>query len=88
VLGASVPQMWALLSKESILLVMISCLIASPLAYYFLSDWLLKYDYRINISAGVFVLAALMAIVITITTVSYHAVRAALANPTKSLRSE
>jgi len=88
VLGASVPQMWALLSKESILLVMISCLIASPLAYYFLSDWLLKYEYRINISAGVFVLAALMAIVITIATVSYHAVRAALANPTKSLRSE
>ena len=88
VLGATVPQMWTLLSKESILLVLISCLIASPLAYYFLNDWLTKYDYRISIGPGVFVLAALMAVAITIATVSYHAVRAALANPTKSLRTE
>jgi len=88
VLGATVPQMWMLLSKESIVLVVISCLIASPLAWYFLQDWLMKYEYRITVGAGVFILAAVMAVIITIATVSFHAVKAALANPTKSLRTE
>jgi ABC-type antimicrobial peptide transport system permease subunit len=88
VLGASVPQVWMLLSKDFIVLVLISCVIASPLAYYFLQDWLQKYDYRIGIGFSVFVLAAAMALVITIVTISFQAIKAAVANPVRSLRSE
>jgi ABC-type antimicrobial peptide transport system permease subunit len=88
VLGASVPQVWLLLSKDFIVLVLISCVIASPLAYYFLQDWLQKYDYRIGIGFSVFVLAAAMAIIITIVTISFQAIKAAVANPVRSLRSE
>lgn len=88
VLGASVPQLWALLSKDFVVLVLISCIVASPLAYYFLHDWLQKYPYRINIGVSVFVLAAVMALVITIVTISYQAIKAAIANPVRSLRSE
>jgi ABC-type antimicrobial peptide transport system permease subunit len=53
VLGASVQQVWLLLSKDFIVLVLISCLIAVPVSFYFLHNWLLKYDYRINIGAGI-----------------------------------
>ncbi len=79
VLGASVSQVWILLSKDFIILVFISCLIASPIAYYFLHDWLQKYDYRISIGADVFIISALMAIVITIITISFQAIKAAVA---------
>jgi putative ABC transport system permease protein len=88
VLGASVPQVWMLLSTEFIGLVAISCVIASPIAFYFLSDWLLKYDYRITIGPGVFLLAAAVALFITVITISFQSIRAALMNPVKSLRSE
>jgi ABC-type antimicrobial peptide transport system permease subunit len=88
VLGATVAQLWLLLSKDFILLVLISCAIASPLAWYFLHDWLENYSYRINIGAGVFVMAAIMAILITLLTVSFQAIKAALLNPVKSLRNE
>jgi ABC-type antimicrobial peptide transport system permease subunit len=88
VLGASVSQVWALLSKDFILLVLTSCIIASPLAFYFLQDWLQKYPYRISIGAGVFIVAAMLAIFITIITISFQAIKAAVANPVKSLRAE
>jgi putative ABC transport system permease protein len=88
VLGASVTQLWLLLSRDFILLVMISCIIASPIALYFLSGWLQKYDYRITIGPGVFLLSAIMAIVITLITISFQAIKAALTNPVTSLRSE
>jgi ABC-type antimicrobial peptide transport system permease subunit len=88
VLGASVANVWLLLSGDFILLVVISCLIASPVAFYFLRDWLQKYDYRITIGPGVFLLSALVAIVITLMTISFQAIKAALTNPVKSLRSE
>lgn len=88
VLGASVAQVWLLLSKDFILLVGISCIIASPVAFYFLQHWLQKYDYRITIGPGVFVLSAAAAIVITLITISFQAIKAALTNPVKSLRSE
>ncbi len=88
VLGASVSQVWILLSKDFLLLVGISCLVASPLAFYFLKNWLLKYDYRIEIGAGVFLISAAMALCITLITISFQAIRAAVANPVKSLRSE
>jgi putative ABC transport system permease protein len=88
VLGASVSQLWFLLSKEFIVLVAVSCVIASPVAFYFLKGWLQSYSYRVGIGAGVFVWAALMAIVITVVTISFQAIRAALMNPVKSLRTE
>ena len=88
VLGASIAQVWLLLSKDFILLVMISCAIASPIALYFLNGWLLKYDYRISVGPGVFVLSAVAAIAITLITISFQAIKAALMNPVKSLRSE
>jgi len=88
VLGASVPQVWLLLSKDFIMLVIISCFMASPLALYFLSGWLQKYDYRISISPFVFIMAGISAIVITIITISFQSIKAALANPVKSLKME
>lgn len=88
VLGATVPQVWLLLSKDFIVLVLISCVIASPGAFYFLQNWLQKYDYRINIGAGVFILSTVMAIVITLVTISFQAIKAAVASPVKSLRTE
>ncbi|MDO6435160.1 ABC transporter permease [Flavitalea sp. BT771] len=88
VLGASVSQVWLLLTKDFLLLVVVSCVIASPLAFYFLHGWLAKYDYRISIGAGVFILAGLMAVVLTILTISFQAIRAATENPVKKLRAE
>lgn len=88
VLGASVGRVWLLLSRDFIVLVLLSSLIASPLAFYFLRNWLLKYDYRISIGAGVFLAAAAMALLVTLVTVSFQAIKAALMNPVKSLRSE
>ncbi|QEC78425.1 ABC transporter permease [Mucilaginibacter ginsenosidivorax] len=88
VLGASVSQVWLLLSGDFILLVVVSCVIASPVAFYFLHSWLQKFDYRIVIGPAAFLLSAAAAIIITIFTVSYQAISSALANPVKSLRSE
>ncbi|MEJ7682151.1 MAG: FtsX-like permease family protein [Segetibacter sp.] len=88
VLGASVQQVWLLLSKDFIVLVLISCLIAAPISLYFVHNWLQNYDYRISIGADVFIISAVMALLITIITVSFQAIKAALANPVKSLRAE
>ncbi|KAA2239546.1 FtsX-like permease family protein [Chitinophaga agrisoli] len=88
VLGASVTQVWVLLSGDFVWLVMISCCIATPAAFYFLQHWLEKYDYRITMGPGVFIVAAVMALAITLATVSFQAVKAALADPVRSLRSE
>jgi putative ABC transport system permease protein len=88
VLGASVTQVWMLLSREFVILVVLSCLIAVPIAYYFMHGWLQTYDYRIGIGPGVFVASGAAAIVVTVVTVSLQAVKAALMNPVKSLRSE
>ena len=88
VLGASVQQVWLLLSKDFIVLVIISCLIAAPISFYFLHNWLMNYDYRISIGAGVFVLSALMALLVTVITISFQGIKAAIANPVKSLRTE
>ena len=88
VLGASVHQVWLLLSKDFIVLVLISCLIAAPVSFYFLHSWLMNYDYRISIGAGVFVLSGLIALLIAVITVSFQSIKAAFANPVKSLRTE
>jgi putative ABC transport system permease protein len=88
VLGASVGNLWFLLSKEFVLLVLLACLIASPLAYWLMGDWLQGYDYRITINAWIFVVAGIMAVLIALFTVSAQAIRAAVMNPVKSLRTE
>jgi putative ABC transport system permease protein len=88
VLGASTKGVVMLLSKDFIKLVLISLLIASPVAWYFMNKWLQDFAYRINISWGVFILAGAMTIVIALITVSLQAIKAAVANPVESLRSE
>ena len=88
VLGATLVNLWSLLSKEFVVLVIIGCVIASPIAFLLMSDWLQSYDYRINIQWWVFVVAGIVALVIALLTVSAQAVKAAVANPVKSLRSE
>jgi len=88
VLGASVLNLWQLLSRDFIILVLVSCAIATPLAWYFMTDWLKTYDNKITIGIGVFVVVASVAIIITLITVSFQAIKAAMANPVKSLRSE
>ena len=88
VLGASVVQVVALLGKDFMVLVLVSCVIASPLAYYFLQHWLQGYYYRISIGPWVFVLAAVLAVLVTAVTIGFQSVRAALMNPVRSLRTE
>jgi ABC-type antimicrobial peptide transport system permease subunit len=88
VLGASIVNVWRLLSTEFFVLVLLSCIIATPIAWYYLDSWLTNYDYRIKISWQVFALAAAAALLITIITVSFQAIKAAIANPVKSLRTE
>jgi len=88
VIGASVFNIWNLLSKEFIVLVIISLFIASPTAYFFMNNWVQKYTYHTNISWWIFFVAGSGALIITLATVSYQAIKAALANPVKSLRTE
>ena len=88
VLGASVVNLWRLLSKEFMLLVLLSCVIAAPIAYYYLNNWLTNYDYRIEIRWPVFIVAACAALLITLLTVSFQAIKAAVSNPIRSLRTE
>ena len=88
VLGASVTNLWKMLSRDFVVLVILSCFIAGPIAYYFLDGWLQKYQYRIEISGWVFVLAGVGSVMVTLVTVSFQAIKAALMNPVSSLRSE
>jgi putative ABC transport system permease protein len=88
VLGASILHVWGLLSQEFMILVALSMLIAIPLSWHFMSRWLLNYDYRAPLSWWIFGAAGAGALLITLITVSFEAVKAALANPIKSLRTE
>lgn len=88
VLGASVFTIWKLLSKESVILVFISFIVAIPASWWLMDNWLQDYEYRTSISVWVFVITGVLALVITLATVSYQAIKAALANPVKSLRTE
>ncbi|MBC8152635.1 MAG: ABC transporter permease [Bacteroidetes bacterium] len=88
VLGASVLNLWGLLSKDFVVLVVIAVAIATPIAYYFLKNWLQQYQYRTELSWWIFAVSGAGALVITLLTVSFQSVKAALMNPVKSLRSE
>jgi ABC-type antimicrobial peptide transport system permease subunit len=88
VLGASISQLWLLLSKDFIKLVTIALLIASPLAYYIMGQWLQKFSYRTSVGWDVVAIACFGALIITLITVSFQAIKAATSNPVKSLRTE
>ncbi|MGB5820210.1 MAG: FtsX-like permease family protein [Saonia sp.] len=88
VLGASVYNLWQMLSKDFVVLVLISCLVAIPIAHHFMGRWLENYEYRIEIPWWTFAMAVFGALLITILTVSFQAIRAASINPVKSLRTE
>ena len=88
IVGASVYNLWGMLSKDFVVLVLISCVIAIPCSYYFLNDWLQQYEYRTEISWWIFGVTVIGALLITLMTVSFQAIKAAMMNPVKSLRSE
>ena len=88
VLGASVGNIWQLLSKDFVILVVISCFIAIPIALYYMGQWLQQYDFKASMSWEIFAIAAFGALAITVITVSFQAIKAAISNPVKSLRTE
>ncbi|MBY0435612.1 MAG: ABC transporter permease, partial [Cyclobacteriaceae bacterium] len=88
ILGASIFTLWKMLSRDFVWLVVISILVAAPLAYYFANRWLQQYDYHTEIAWWIFAATAMGALTITLLTVSYQSIKAALANPVDSLRSE
>jgi len=88
VLGASIRSITTMLSRDFVLLVLLSCLIAFPIAYYIADHMLSSYSYRIRISWDIFLIAGLGAVTLTLLTVSYQSIKAALTNPVKSLRDE
>ena len=88
VLGASISGVATLLSKDFMKLVSVSCILAFPIAWWMMHNWLQGYQYRITISWWIFLAAGLLAIVIALVTISFQAIKAAIANPVKSLRTE
>jgi len=88
VLGASVFNVWNMLSKDFLKLVIISCFIAVPIAYYVMNGWLQEYPYRVILKWWIFALAMIGALAVTILTVSFQAIKAAKSNPARSLRTE
>lgn len=88
VLGASVFNVWNMLSKDFLKLVIISCFIAIPIAYFIMNGWLQEYPYRVILKWWIFALAMMGAMLVTVITVSFQAIKAAKANPVKSLRTE
>jgi putative ABC transport system permease protein len=88
VLGASVTNIVSMFSMDFLKLILLAFVIASPAAYYFMHQWLQDFAYRINISWWVFVLSVLAAMFIALVTISFQAIKAAIANPVKSLRTE
>lgn len=88
VLGASALNLWELITREFLLLVAVACLLAIPFAYYFMSSWLLQYDYRIEIPTQVYLVPSVAMIAVTLLTVSMQSIKVVLTNPVKSLRSE
>jgi len=88
ILGASIANLWQMLSLDFVVLVLVSCVLAIPIAYYFMGEWLLNYQYHTDMSWWIFVVSAAGAVAITLLTVSFQAIRTAMINPVKSLRSE
>jgi ABC-type antimicrobial peptide transport system permease subunit len=88
VLGASIFNVWKLLSKDFMILVIVALVIAAPLAHYLMAQWLQRYTYRVDMPWWIFAVAAAGALLITLITVSYESIKAAMADPVRSLRTE
>jgi len=88
VLGASVSELTALVSKDLLVLVLVSCIISFPVAWWGMNKWLESFAYRTSLHWWVFILAGLMALLLAFITISIQSIRAALANPVKSMRTE
>ena len=88
VLGATVSGLWQMLSKDFVIMTIASCLLAAPIGYYLMNGWLQQYEYRNTISGWLLLIIGIGALMITLTTVSFQAVKAALMNPVNSLKSE
>jgi len=88
VLGAAVSKIIVLISKEFIILISIAFVVAVPVGYYFIDKWLQDFAYRINIGWWMFALAGVLVIVVALVTMGFQAIKAAIANPVKSLRTE
>lgn len=88
VMGASVANLWRMLSKDFVVLVIISCAIATPICYLIMKGWLKKYEYHTGISWWIFAVTAAAAVFITMLTVSFQSIKASLLNPVRSLRTE
>jgi ABC-type antimicrobial peptide transport system permease subunit len=88
VMGASIGSLWKMLSRDFVILVIVACFIAIPVGYFVMNLWLEKFEYRTDISWWVFVSTCLAAVLITLLTVSYQSIKAAMMNPVKSLRTE
>lgn len=88
VLGASVFQLWQMLSRDFVLLVVIATMLSIPISYYFMNSWLQNYEYRTQISIWIFVSASTATLLITLLTVSFQTMKAAITSPVNSLRSE
>ena len=87
-MGATLQQLLMLISKDFLKLVLIAFVIATPLAWWFMNDWLEKYPYRINISIWLFIAVGLLILLLTLIVVSLNTMKAAISNPVKSLRTE
>jgi ABC-type antimicrobial peptide transport system permease subunit len=88
ILGASAFYLWKMLSLDFITMVFISCFIAVPLTYYFMNNWIMSYEYKVEISGWIFIVSCLAAMVLTLITVSFQTLKSAFINPVDSLRSE
>ncbi len=88
VLGASIINITLLLSKDFLKLIVIACLVAFPMSWWAMHQWLQNYEYRISISWWVFLAAGISAILIASITISFQSIKTAMANPVKSLRTE
>lgn len=88
VLGASIQTIFKLLTKNFLILILIALAVAIPVAYYLMQNWLQDYEYRIDMSWKIFLLAGILVLLIALLTISYHAIKSALINPAKVLRSE
>jgi ABC-type antimicrobial peptide transport system permease subunit len=88
ILGASAASLWRMLSMEFVVLVTISCLIGMPIAWTYLTGWLARYEYHIEVPVRVFVAASAASVIITLLTVSFQTIKASIVNPINSLRSE
>jgi putative ABC transport system permease protein len=88
VVGASVISLWKLLSKDFLILIIVACAIAIPFAYLLMNSWLQQYTYRTHVSIWVLLGTSVAAVAITVLTVSYQSIKAAMVNPVNSLESE